>query len=193
MKDWRVMPVWSRYYVSEEKKEELLSLIRADAGRDYQTLLIESGSATLRELTDVLPGMVPVLAAVDRGKIDSNVRGVLETVVIHSFLMDRIREALSASLNDAFGVSDQPEEQLLLTIVFMMFQPNDIMDPHLLEGPKMAALRKFVELVGEKGISEAQVGGPDFIFHQCVGDIILRDSTLLSFFRSRLPINFTYL
>jgi hypothetical protein len=193
MTDWRVMPFWSRYYVSEEKKEELLSLIRDDAGEDYQTLLIESGSHGLRELIDVLPGMVPVLAAIDRGEIASHVRGVLETVVIHGFLMDRIREVLSASLDEAFGLSEQPEEQLLLTIVFMMFQPNDIMDPRLLEEPKVAALRKFVELVGEEGVAEALVGGADFIFHQCVGEIILRDETLLSFFRSRLPINFTYL
>jgi hypothetical protein len=191
MMQWKVMPYWTRYYIVGDYRAEILQRVREDAGEESERILRSAVGASLRRTLSVLPQMQSVLDDFDGGTNTPEVDEVVATVAVHNYAIERVRNAMVADLSAILDMKDQPEEQIFLTILFQTVQQFEFGNRAIAEEPKKAAIRILAEMMGPEGIAEA-VGGPDFLHHQCIGDIVLQDDGLREFLSSRLPIKFEY-
>lgn len=195
MEVYRVMPYWTQHYLSDEKRRICLERMREELGYcNLRQALIKAGLKQMKATAQVQPELKQELDSMSEKEKEEEAASVGEIVVVHEFIMNKIQGAIVSSLHEIMGPENsdrESEDQALLSVIFVVFQGSTLTNPRLLEEPRKAALEMFRELVGPNGVQEALVGGADFIFQQCLGDIILRDEDLHQLVCSRLSIKFT--
>lgn len=196
---YRVMPCWTRCYLSDHRRAFVLDRMREELGTaSLRSQLIQAGRKQMEETARQRQEMQNELDSMSKREIQEAAVQVGESIAAHGYIMDSVRQAVVTSLNEIMGpehTARESEHQLLLAVLFLVFEsgsPN-VFNPRLLEEPRKAALETFGELVGPEGVQEAMVGGPNFVFQQCLAEIVLRDSELHRLVASRLAsTSFTY-
>ena len=190
MNQIKIDPVWTRYYLSESQSNVLLQQLEMELGKnELHEAIVKCGYSQMTRAMEINPSLKADFEAIEDEKRDQEAFDVGVIMFLHGYILDRIRDSIIKSQREIYGhenFENESEAQILLSIVYLFIKPSSLISPKIIVNARKAALSTFRKYVGSAGVEEAQFVGPDLIFQQSLGEIVLNDLQLKELVESRM-------